>query len=72
MSRADPDPMCFPFNMGRCADCFAISVCGGGCPYAAEVTQGSIWEIDARICHQAKNILEWMIWDADKHMTNGT
>jgi uncharacterized protein len=59
----------FPFNMKTCADCFAISVCGGGCPYAAEVTRGSIWEIDERVCHQAKNILEWMIWDTYEQMT---
>ncbi len=53
----------FPFNMDGCADCPAISVCGGGCPYAAAVVKGSIWDIDERICHQAKIIFEWMIWD---------
>jgi uncharacterized protein len=58
----------FPLNMRQCADCFAISVCGGGCPYAAKVTDGSIWEIDKRVCSQAKNILEWMIWDTYEHM----
>lgn len=54
----------FPLNMAACSDCFAIAVCGGGCPYAAQVTRGSIWEIDERVCTQAKNSLEWMIWDA--------
>ncbi|MGA2180288.1 MAG: radical SAM protein [Verrucomicrobiota bacterium] len=58
----------FPLNMRQCADCFTISVCGGGCPYAAKVTDGSIWEIDKRVCYQAKNILEWMIWDTCEHM----
>jgi uncharacterized protein len=58
----------FPFNMEGCINCFAISVCGGGCPYAAAVTHGSIWKIDDRICHQAKNILEWMIWDTYNQM----
>jgi uncharacterized protein len=58
----------FPLNMRQCAGCFAISVCGGGCPYAAEVTEGSIWEIDKRVCAQAKNILDWMIWDTYDHM----
>lgn len=53
----------FPLNMSQCADCSAISVCGGGCPYAAAVTGGSIWQIDERVCHQAKTIFEWMIWD---------
>lgn len=58
----------FPLNMKQCADCSAISVCGGGCPYAAAVTTGSIWEVDERVCSQAKNIFEWMIWDTYDHM----
>jgi uncharacterized protein len=58
----------FPINMSECANCFAVSVCGGGCPYAAEVTCGSIWKIDERVCYQAKGILEWMIWDTYEHM----
>jgi uncharacterized protein len=58
----------FPLNMRQCADCFAISVCGGGCPYAAMVADGSIWKIDKRVCYQAKSILEWMIWDTYEHM----
>jgi radical SAM protein with 4Fe4S-binding SPASM domain len=58
----------FPLNMEACADCFAIAVCGGGCPYASEVNHGSIWEIDERICYQAKTTLEWMIWDTYDHM----
>jgi radical SAM protein with 4Fe4S-binding SPASM domain len=53
----------FPLNMHQCADCIAISVCGGGCPYASDMTDGSIWEIDKRVCHQAKNILDWMVWE---------
>ena len=58
----------FPLNMAACSDCFAIAVCGGGCPYAAQVTRGSIWEIDERVCTQARNSLEWMIWDTYKSM----
>jgi uncharacterized protein len=58
----------FPLNMEQCAECFAISVCGGGCPYAALVTDGSIWKIDQRVCFQAKNILPWMIWDTYENM----
>jgi uncharacterized protein len=61
----------FPLNMKECADCFAISVCGGGCPYAAAVTDGSIWHVDGRVCHQAKTIFEWMIWDAHSNMKKG-
>jgi len=58
----------FPLNFAKCADCAAIAVCGGGCPYASQMNHGSIWEIDDRICHQAKLIQEWMIWDAYDHM----
>jgi uncharacterized protein len=53
----------FPLNMKACIECPAIAVCGGGCPYASEVTSGSIWELDERVCHQAKTIFEWMLWD---------
>jgi uncharacterized protein len=60
----------FPLNMDKCSECFAISVCGGGCPYASAITEGSIWEIDKRVCAQAKNILEWMIWDTYHNMKN--
>ncbi len=59
----------FPLNMKECADCFAIAVCGGGCPYAAQVDAGSIWELDERICSQAKKIMQWMIWDTHQHLT---
>ena len=59
----------FPLNMKECFDCPAIAVCGGGCPYASHINHGSIWEIDERICHQAKTALEWMIWDTYDHMS---
>ncbi|MDP4094287.1 MAG: radical SAM protein [Bacillota bacterium] len=59
----------FPLNMKECSDCCAISVCGGGCPYAAYVNHGSVWEIDERVCAQAKNIFEWMIWDTFDHFS---
>jgi uncharacterized protein len=58
----------FPLNMKDCLDCFAIGICGGGCPYAALITYGSIWEIDQRVCYQAKQMMEWMIWDTYDHL----
>jgi uncharacterized protein len=58
----------FPLNMEGCAKCIAIAICGGGCPYAAQVNHGSIWEIDDRICHQAKQVMEWMIWETYDRM----
>lgn len=53
----------FPLNMKQCIDCFAIAICGGGCPYASFVGSGSIWEVDERVCSQSKQIMEWMLWD---------
>jgi uncharacterized protein len=58
----------FPLNMEKCAGCFAIAVCGGGCLYASFVNDGSIWEVDERVCHQATQILEWMLWDTYDHI----
>ena len=62
----------FPFNMKECSQCYAISICGGGCPYAAEVNHGTIWEIDDRVCSQAKKVMEWMIWDTFDHLNSVT
>ena len=58
----------FPLNMKKCADCFAIAICGGGCPYAAYADHDSVWEIDDRVCYQSKQILEWMLWDTYDRM----
>jgi uncharacterized protein len=57
----------FPLNIRACTDCFAIGVCGGGCPYAALTTRGSIWALDDRVCYQAKQIMNWMLWDTYDH-----
>jgi uncharacterized protein len=57
----------FPLNMSKCSYCFAIAVCGGGCAYAAHTDRGSIWEIDERVCCQAKQTLEWLVWDTYDH-----
>jgi uncharacterized protein len=62
----------FPINMRECSECFAIGVCGGGCPYASAVTHGSIWHVDERVCFQAKQILEWMLWDTYDHFEHPT
>lgn len=59
-----------PMNMPQCLNCQAIGICGGGCPYQAEVTKGSLWELDERMCIHNKKLLEWAIWDAYKQ--NGT
>jgi uncharacterized protein len=57
-----------PLNMSNCVDCFAISVCGGGCPYASYANHNSIWKVDERICFQAKAVYEWLIWETYDRM----
>jgi uncharacterized protein len=39
-----------PFNMKECRFCPAISICGGGCAYQAELKRGSFFEKDERAC----------------------
>lgn len=52
-----------PINMPECQECPALGICGGGCPFQAEVEKGSIWALDERFCIHAKMTLEWLIWD---------
>ena len=52
-----------PLNMHQCNDCPALGICGGGCPFQAEIEKGSIWDLDERFCVHAKLTLEWLIWD---------
>jgi len=60
----------FPLNMKSCIGCSAISICGGGCPYAALVRKKSIWEIDDSVCFQSQKIMEWMLWDTFDRLAN--
>lgn len=52
-----------PINMPECQKCPALGICGGGCPFQAEIEEGSIWALDKRFCVHAKMTLEWLIWD---------
>jgi uncharacterized protein len=49
-------------NMDECLDCFALGVCGGGCPHQAELKDGSIWSIDRPFCVHSKKAFKWLIW----------
>ena len=60
-----------PLNMPQCKDCPALGICGGGCPFQAEIEKGSIWDLDERFCVHAKLTLEWLIWDIFKQAQNG-
>lgn len=52
-----------PLYMDKCQTCDCLGICGGGCPYAADVQNGSIYEIDERFCIYAKKILNWLLVD---------
>lgn len=52
-----------PLLIYQCQDCECLSICGGGCPYAADYMYGSIYELDTRFCIHAKKVLTWLIKD---------
>ena len=52
-----------PLNIPECQSCPALGICGGGCPFQAEIEKGSIWALDERFCVHSKMTLEWLIWD---------
>lgn len=58
-------------NIFQCKNCPALGICGGGCPFQAEIEKGSIWDLDERFCIHAKLTLEWLIWDLLKQTQTG-
>ena len=64
----------FPLNMPICLDCPFVTICGGGCPYNAYVSSGSIWNKDPQVCTYLEEMINWILryhWKksgmADKH-----
>lgn len=57
-----------PLLMPQCQECECLSICGGGCPYAADYMYGSIYELDTRFCIHAKKVLTWLIKDLYYHI----
>jgi uncharacterized protein len=53
-----------PVTMPECQGCPAIALCGGGCPYNALITKGSIWERDPQQCGYMRVLLDWLLEDA--------
>ncbi|RJO65972.1 MAG: radical SAM protein [Myxococcales bacterium] len=53
----------YPLQMDACADCIALGICGGGCPYQSHVKEGSLWALDKRMCMHNKKFVEWLLWD---------
>lgn len=60
-----------PFFMQECLDCESIGICGGGCPASVELSTGSRWNIDKRICSHSKKSLEWMLLNTYLQMNGG-
>lgn len=58
-----------PLLMPQCQNCECLSICGGGCPYAADYMYGSIYELDTRFCIHAKQVLIWLIKDLYHQIT---
>lgn len=50
-----------PLNMRECQKCVALGICGGGCPYNAEVRKGSIWDLDESFCGFAQSLIALFI-----------
>jgi len=51
-----------PINMPECQTCFALGLCGGGCPMNAAREKSSIRDMDRRACAHSKLIVEWLVW----------
>lgn len=52
-----------PLYQRQCYSCISIGICGGGCPYNAELKTGSIWGIDETLCIHSKGSVEFLIKD---------
>lgn len=52
-----------PFTNEACKECVALGNCGGGCPYNAYRTKGTIDALDDRFCVHAKTTTHFLIRD---------
>lgn len=56
-----------PITMNACQDCIALGVCGGGCPYNADIRNGSIWHVDESFCELARSMTTLLIKEVAKN-----
>lgn len=61
-----------PLNMPDCHGCSFIGLCGGGCPYNALLTKGSIWEKDPLQCGYMEEFVNWLLEDIWERYSNPT
>lgn len=60
-----------PLYQKQCYQCISLGICGGGCPYNAELRTGSIWGIDKSFCTHSKGTVEFLIKDLYEQTVNG-
>ena len=56
-----------PLTNSTCFDCFALGICGGGCPYNSFLLTGRLSGRDVEFCRQVVNLLDWAIDDIFNH-----
>jgi len=52
-----------PLYQKQCVSCISLGICGGGCPYNAEMKTGSIWGIDKTFCLHSTETVKFLIKD---------
>lgn len=52
-----------PIYQKQCYSCISLGICGGGCPYNAELKTGSIWGIDETFCVHSKKTVRFLLED---------
>ncbi len=61
LSEKRQERSCHGTKLGSCLECFAVKICGGGCPVRNFHTTGSINEVDPYRCQVIKTILPFLI-----------
>lgn len=52
---------CHGTKVGACAECFAVKICGGGCPVRNFHTTGNINEVDPYRCENVQQMLPFLM-----------
>lgn len=56
-----------PVNNKKCANCVAVNLCGGGCPWDAHISPGRN-SLDKRICLHNRKIIKFLIDDIEHEL----
>lgn len=59
-----------PINFKECQNCQAIGICGGGCPFNAEIKYGNISKREKFFCIHTHKILDWLLIKSVKEKLN--